>query len=148
MNIHLRAELADRQLAKIAAREATVGVIGLGYVGLPLAVACAKSGFATIGFDIDAAKKASIERGESYIDSVGSREIADLTASGSFAASMDFAQLGDCDIVVICVPTPLGKHREPDMQFVTSTARTIADNLRRFHKGEPVPDLVDLEQGY
>ena len=116
--------------ARIESREAVAGVIGLGYVGLPLAAACARGGFRTIGFDIDADKIARLNAGKSYIDAVASEELAGLVAKQRFRATSDSAELANCDVVIICVPTPLSKQREPDLGFVTATARMIARHLR------------------
>lgn len=122
---------ADHLLELIAERTARCGVIGLGYVGLPLAIAAARSGFATIGFDIDPEKPARLNRGVSYIGAVESELLASLVASGKFKATDDFAELSACDVVIICVPTPLTRQREPDLSYIESTARTVARTLRR-----------------
>ncbi len=115
-------------LSLIEARRARVGVIGLGYVGLPLAVAVARAGFAVTGFDIDPPKIVKLAACESYIEAVSDaalREVCDrLTATD------DFSRLGGCDVIVICVPTPLTRHREPDLSFVVNTCRDIAATLR------------------
>jgi len=117
--------------ATIADSSATVGVIGLGYVGLPLATAIARAGFFTIGFDIDRDKIDRLNSGESYIYAVTSERLAALLADKRLAATADFARLASCDIIVICVPTPLTPNREPDLSYVQSTARQIAQTLRR-----------------
>jgi len=114
----------------IDARTAKVGVIGLGYVGLPLAAAAARAGFVTLGFDVDAAKPPLLNAGKSYIDAVGDEELAGLVKAGRFEATTEFARLAECDVVVICVPTPLTKHREPDLSYIEVTGRTIAATLR------------------
>jgi UDP-N-acetyl-D-glucosamine dehydrogenase len=98
---------------RIADRTAVAGVIGLGYVGLPLAAAIARAGFRTIGFDIDPAKPELIRSGSSYIDAVNSEELLYLVSKGCLDASIDFTKLAAIDIAVICVPTPLTQHREP-----------------------------------
>jgi len=116
--------------ARIIDLTATVGVIGLGYVGLPLAVAAARQGFRTLGFDIDPAKPEQIHAGRSYIDAVTSGELADLVEDGRLSATSAYDHLGDCDVIVICVPTPLGRNRDPDLSFIESTAREIAGRLR------------------
>ena len=122
---------ACREAARrIGTRQAVAGIIGLGYVGLPLAAAAARGGFATIGFDIDAGKISRLNAGRSYIDAVASQELTGLVAGGKFRATGDFADLAACDVVVICVPTPLSRQREPDLGFVVETARTIARHLR------------------
>ena len=117
-------------LALIAARSARVGVIGLGYVGLPLAVTAARAGFAVTGYDTDPAKIDAIAARESYIEAVPTAVLAAEAAAGRLTATGDFATLGACDIIVICVPTPLTKHREPDLSYVTRTAEAIAATLR------------------
>jgi UDP-N-acetyl-D-glucosamine dehydrogenase len=122
--------LVDSLIERLGARTARIGVVGLGYVGLPLAMACARAGFATIGFDIDPRKAERLNRGDSYIDAVGGGELRRLVAAGRFWATDDLSRLGDCDVVGICVPTPLTRQREPDLSFVEATARTIAGTLR------------------
>src|ERR1700761_7590985 len=116
--------------AAIADRSATVGVIGLGYVGLPLAATAAHAGFATLGFDIDPEKVALLNTGASYIDAVPAGRLAAMIEGNRFRASADFSQLAACDVIVICVPTPLTPQQEPDLSFVIDTARTIARHLR------------------
>ncbi|WP_292590512.1 nucleotide sugar dehydrogenase [Mesorhizobium sp.] len=120
----------DSLLSRISTRAAQVGVIGLGYVGLPLAVAIARAGFPVSGFDIEAQKVESLNNGHSYIEAVTSAALAGQVASGRFRATADFAELADCDVIIICVPTPLTKNREPDLSFVKNTAGTIAKHLR------------------
>lgn len=115
---------------KIDDRTAHAAVIGLGYVGLPLAMAMAKGGFRVTGFDIDPGKMHSIEAGESYIESVPSDTLNAMRAAGRFSATCDFAGLADCDVIAICVPTPLTPHRTPDMSFIIRTAGDIAQHLR------------------
>ena len=117
-------------LARINARTARVGVIGLGYVGLPLAVAAARAGFAVTGFDIDPGKIVAIEAGRSYIEAVASDVLAEEHHAGRLSATSDFSRLGECDVIAICVPTPLTRHRDPDMSFVQRTCRDIAATLR------------------
>ncbi|MCR5879498.1 nucleotide sugar dehydrogenase [Phenylobacterium sp. J367] len=115
---------------KLADRSAAVGVIGLGYVGLPLAVACARQGFPTLGFDIDPTKIEAIAAGRSYIGAVSSAELARLTGAGTLSATGAYDRLAPCDVIVICVPTPLSKQRDPDLSYVEDTAREIAARLR------------------
>lgn len=114
----------------LSTRSATVGICGLGYVGLPLSAAAAEAGYPVIGFDIDTTKPERLNKGESYVDTVDSDVISKLVLTGRFRATSDFGQLSGCDVVVICVPTPLTRQREPDLSFVEDTARTIADRLR------------------
>ncbi len=120
-------------LDKLSDRTATIGVIGLGYVGLPLASACAGAGFGVVGFDIDEAKITALDAGRSYIDAVASEQLAGHLAAKRFQATTDFARLKNCDAVIICVPTPLSKHREPDLSYVSRTAQDIAVHLRPGH---------------
>ncbi len=125
-DVSLSTELAQR----LTDRSATAGIIGLGYVGLPLAAAAAGAGFQTIGFDIDRNKSDLITRGQSYIDAVPSVELGRLTQSGRLRATAAFGELAQCDVIVICVPTPLTRNREPDLSYVVSTTRMIAEHLR------------------
>ena len=115
---------------KIRAQEAEIGVIGMGYVGLPLALAAAEAGFSVTGFDIDREKVAALEEGRSYIAHIAAGAVTAARESGRFAATADFAELGQMDLVLACVPTPLTAQREPDMTFVTNTAEQIAAELR------------------
>jgi UDP-N-acetyl-D-glucosamine dehydrogenase len=117
-------------LDRIQSRAATVGVIGQGYVGLPLALVCFEAGFRVAGFDVDRAKVSAINRGESYIKHIGPERVAKAIASGRFSATFDFDRLRECDAILICVPTPLGHHREPDNSYIHSTAREVAARLR------------------
>ncbi|WP_334163936.1 nucleotide sugar dehydrogenase [Phenylobacterium sp.] len=120
----------ERLRAALADRTATVGVIGLGYVGLPLAVAVARRGLSTIGFDIDPAKEERIRAGRSYIDAVSSDELAGLVKADRLTATTAYDRLAECDVIVICVPTPLSRHRDPDLSYIESTGREIAARLR------------------
>jgi UDP-N-acetyl-D-glucosamine dehydrogenase len=122
--------LAERLRAAIRGRTARVGVIGLGYVGLPLVELFATKGFPVLGFDIDAGKVEKLEAGESYIGHIDSARVAALRDSGRFAATADFSRLGEADAILICVPTPLGPHREPDLTPVHQTGTAIGRYLR------------------
>ncbi|KAB0266690.1 nucleotide sugar dehydrogenase [Microvirga brassicacearum] len=117
-------------LASFTNRTARIGIVGLGYVGVPLAIACAKAGFKVIGFDINAPRVDRINRGESVIKHIGADLMAEVVTSGQFEATADFERLGEPDAILICVPTPLTKHREPDLSYVVKTARAIAPRLR------------------
>jgi UDP-N-acetyl-D-glucosamine dehydrogenase len=121
---------ATQLAAALESGSARVGVIGLGYVGLPLAMACAVGGFRTLGLDIDAEKILSLEAGDSYIDAVSPERLAETLAQGTFRASSDMTGLANCDVIVICVPTPLSRNREPNLDYVAATAREIARHLR------------------
>ncbi len=118
-------------LERIEQRSAVIGVIGQGYVGLPLGLVFAEAGFRVVGFDVDARKVEAIGRGESYIRHIGPERIVAAVASGRYAATGDYDRLGSCDVILICVPTPLGKHREPDNSYIHATGREIAARLRR-----------------
>ena len=119
-------ELIDR----LKTRTAKVGVIGLGYVGLPLAVEFAKTGFRTVGFDVDAAKTERVNRGESYIPDVSSDDLRAVAQAGRLSATSTIGQLSDVDTVNICVPTPLRKTKDPDLSFVVAAAEAAAKHLR------------------
>jgi UDP-N-acetyl-D-glucosamine dehydrogenase len=110
--------------------DATVGVIGMGYVGLPLVREFCKAGFRLIGFDIDPVKIETLNAGRSYIGHIPSGMIASLVESGQFQATADFSRLAEADAIIVCVPTPLDKSREPDLTAVLGTTRTIAERLR------------------
>jgi UDP-N-acetyl-D-glucosamine dehydrogenase len=118
---------------KIAAREARIGVIGLGYVGLPLATELAGAGFSVTGFDVDATKVRAIAEGRSYIADVASSDVADLIKAGRFSATTDFDELASVDVINICVPTPLRKTRDPDVSFIASAVKEIRKHL---HEGQ------------
>ncbi len=116
-------------LSAIHDKTAPVGVIGLGYVGLPLAVTAAARGFPVIGFDVDVTKAQRLDKGESYIEAVTDEALRTVTDSGNLSWTTDFARLKEARIIVICVPTPLTRHREPDLSFVEDTARIIARHM-------------------
>lgn len=117
---------------KIRSRTARVGIIGLGYVGLPLAVEFAKAGFTVTGIDVSAAKTASINGGESYVGDVASSTLGALVEEGKLRATTDFSAVLELDTVNICVPTPLRKTKDPDMSYIVSACREVA---RHFHAG-------------
>jgi len=112
-------------------RTAVVGVIGLGYVGLPLCMAVARAGFRVVGFDIDAERSVQLNSGKSYIGAVPDDELKKQVGQGHFLATGDFHRVGECDVVVVCVPTPLTQHRQPDLSYIESSGRQIAKTLRR-----------------
>ena len=118
-------------LKKIESRQAVVGVIGLGYVGLPLVREFTRGGARVIGFDVDERKVKALMGGRSYIEHIPSKSVKDMLRGGRFSATCNFKRLKDADCILICVPTPLTKMREPDMKYVEDTARTIAANLRK-----------------
>src|SRR2546426_3987391 len=126
--ISLGAEL-DSLESKLANRTACVGVVGLGYVGLPLGLLFADAGFRVTGFEIDPQKVEKLSRGESYIYRVPSTEIQ-LARMKKFSATVDYSVIAGMDAVIICVPTPLNEQREPDLSYVTNTAEAITPHLR------------------
>jgi UDP-N-acetyl-D-glucosamine dehydrogenase len=123
-------EQADRLQRAIESREARVGVIGLGYVGLPLALAFADRGFRVLGFDVDERKVEQLNRGVSFIPHLDGRRIREAVEADRLEATNDFERLAEPDAIVICVPTPLDVHHEPDMTYIVATAEEIARRLR------------------
>lgn len=118
-------------VAAFKEKRALVGIIGLGYVGIPLALTAANKGFSVLGFDVDAPRVDQINRGESFIKHISSDEIAKARVDNRFEATADFSRLSEPDAILIAVPTPLNKYREPDLSYVENTARAIAPHLRR-----------------
>lgn len=116
---------------RIASRDPVVGVMGLGYVGLPLALTFAEAGIRVLGFDIDETKSRSLTRGRSYIKHIADDRIASAIGRGQFQPGRAFDSLAACDAVLICLPTPLGPHREPDNSYIFAGIREIATRLRR-----------------
>lgn len=117
-------------IQKLQDRKATVGVVGLGYVGLPLILLFARKGFSTIGFDVDSAKVEKLERGESYILHIPQETISEQVKAKRLRATTEFKVIREVDALLICVPTPLDAHREPDLSFIKQTAESIAPHLR------------------
>ncbi len=128
--------MIEETIARFESRQAHVAIIGLGYVGLPLAVLMAEAGYQVTGIDLDATKVAAINRGESYIEDVPSEHLSQVTHGaagvGRFAATTDFSVLADCDAVSICVPTPLNKTGDPDITYIVAASEQIA---RYLHPG-------------
>lgn len=116
--------------ARLHDRNATIGVVGLGYVGLPLVRAMGNAGFHVIGFDIDQEKIDMLIQGQTYIRHLPSEQFSEMIERRRFAPTTDFSRVRETDAIVICVPTPLTTHREPDLSFVTGTAKSIAPFLR------------------
>src|SRR5258706_15466796 len=109
----------------------TVAIVGLGYVGLPLSLQFARSGVAVLGLDIDPRKIEALNQGRSYIKHIQSSDVADMIAAGKFAASTDFSEISNVEAVIICVPTPLNKNREPDISYILQTGKAIALHLAK-----------------
>jgi UDP-N-acetyl-D-glucosamine dehydrogenase len=122
--------IKNELIEAIERREARIGVVGMGYVGLPLVLRFAEAGFTVQGFDIDSAKTESLNSGRSYIEHVPSERLQRAVRAGRFEATTDFARASDADVLIICVPTPLGVHHEPDMSYVIRTTDSLVPFLR------------------
>jgi UDP-N-acetyl-D-glucosamine dehydrogenase len=128
-NLYLEERIMSREselLRKVEGRDAVIGIVGMGYVGLPLAVAFAQAGFSVIGVDIDENKVATINQGESYVEDVPSADLEPLIQSGRLRASTDYAEMATVDAISICVPTPLRKTKDPDISYIVSATDNIA----------------------
>lgn len=123
----MKKELLD----KINGKTAVVSIIGMGYVGLPLALEFAEKGFVTIGFDIDEKKIPRLNAGQSYIKHIKGEKIKKAVESKKFSATSDFSRLAETEMIIICVPTPLNDHREPDMTYIENSGRAIAQYLKK-----------------
>ena len=121
--------MKERLLEKIKNRELIAGVVGLGYVGLPLAVEKAKAGFKTIGFDVQTSKVEMVNQGNNYIGDVVDSDLSDLVRKGRLSATSDFAFIRDVDFIAVCVPTPLDEHQEPDISYVKDSVTKISKYL-------------------
>lgn len=118
-------------LARFTSRKAVVAVVGLGYVGLPLSLCACEAGFRVLGFDISAERVDAVNRGHSPLNHIEDKKIAEVRRGERFVATTDPARLREADAILICVPTPLGQHREPDLSFVVETSRMVAGILRQ-----------------
>jgi UDP-N-acetyl-D-glucosamine dehydrogenase len=123
--------MSKELVQSIRDKKALVGIIGLGYVGLPLVREFTRGGMKVLGFDIDSAKVESLQAGRSYIEHIPDEVVRRMVGSGRFSATTDFNRLGEPDVIIICVPTPLTKQREPDMTYIENTARAISKKLRK-----------------
>ena len=123
--------LCEEFLSRLYNRTALIGIIGLGYVGLPLALTFAEAGVHVLGFDIDPEKPAKIRDGRTYLQQFEAQRISACVRAGAFDATSDMGRLDEPDVIVICVPTPLTRHLEPDLSYITKTAESIALRLRR-----------------
>ena len=121
----------EKLIQKITDRKAIIGIIGLGYAGLPLVVRFGEERFHVLGFDIDPQKVDLLNEGESYLQSIPADRIGDLVRSGIFSATSDFSRLAEVDSILICVPTPLTEKMEPDLLYIETTARQIAENMKK-----------------
>lgn len=120
----------DDLLKRIDEKQITVGVVGLGYVGLPLAVEKAKAGFKTIGFDVQLEKVKLVNEGHNYIGDVVDEDLSRLVEEGALRATTDFQEICEADFIAICVPTPLDEHQQPDTSYIEESARSVAQNLQ------------------
>jgi UDP-N-acetyl-D-glucosamine dehydrogenase len=121
--------MKKKLLERIVSRQAVIGIVGLGYVGLPLMLRFSEVGFKVLGFDVDRAKVDALNGGRSYIEHITSAQIGAACGAG-FEATTDFARSHEADAIIICVPTPLNKHREPDISFIIATIESVAPHLR------------------
>ena len=117
-------------LARFARRDAVIGIVGLGYVGVPLALAAIDSGFKVLGFDVNSSRVKAIRAGEQVIRYISAEVMAGAIAGGRFDATEDFARMAEADAILICVPTPITRHRDPDLSYVSTTSETIAQSIR------------------
>jgi UDP-N-acetyl-D-glucosamine dehydrogenase len=122
---------AEELKARLEAKEALIGVIGLGYVGLPLSLAFGEAGARVMGFDLDPEKVDAINDGRTYLEQYSASRVSNLVKYGRLSATSDMALLGKADVLLICVPTPLTKHLEPDLTYVERTVEAIAGSLRK-----------------
>lgn len=118
-------------LQKIESKKAKIGIVGLGYVGLPLLMEFVEQGFSTVGFDIDDKKVDLLNKGQSYIKHISDARIATVVESKLFGATSDFSRIQEVDCILICVPTPLTRYREPDLSYIKNTSDTLAKHLRK-----------------
>jgi UDP-N-acetyl-D-glucosamine dehydrogenase len=128
--LHVAPSAADVLLSKIHAHTAKVGVVGIGYVGLPLAVEKAKVGFVVRGYDRNPIRVDQVNHGLNYIRDVADADLADVVDSGRLSASIDFSSLHECDVIVICVPTPLTSNKDPDISYIKHVGKEISERLR------------------
>ncbi len=123
--------ILEQQLEKFENTEACIGIIGLGYVGLPLGLEYIRAGFRVVGFDVDAAKVTALEKGHSYIEHINVDELKNAYDKGRFIPTTDFTQAGTVDALILCVPTPLNDHREPDLSYVLGSMKTVLPYLQK-----------------
>ena len=116
---------------KVVTKEAVIGVAGLGYVGLPLAMAYAKQGFRTLGIDLDAERIRRLKAGQSYIQDVDDGAVQQAVRAGQLIARDDYTSIGKAEVVFICVPTPVTPHKDPDTRYIEASTRSIAEHLRK-----------------
>ncbi len=123
-------DLAKSLIRKIEAREARIGLVGLGYVGLPLAVEFAEAGFSVVGFEVSRDKVEAVKRGESYVGDIPSDQLKGVVDAGRLTATLDYARLDDADAICICVPTPLNKTGDPDVSYIMAVTESVRRTIR------------------
>ena len=133
MNVETAATMtaADDLIARVQERERPIGIVGLGYVGLPLVMEFARAGFRVLGFDVSKGAVEGLNAGRSHVQDVPSADLAAFVKSGKFAATTDLARLNEPDVVSICVPTPLSKTKDPDVSYVLAATNSVKQTLRR-----------------
>ncbi|MBL7998600.1 MAG: nucleotide sugar dehydrogenase [Candidatus Kapabacteria bacterium] len=123
--------IASQLIENINTKNITIGVVGLGYVGLPLAVEFARKGIRTIGFDVDASKITSLQKGKNYIQDIKDEHVREVWKNKTFTATTDFSESGQCDIIYICVPTPFTDNKDPDISYIVESAKAVAASMRK-----------------
>ncbi len=127
----MKGNIQDRLIEKILRKHALIGIIGMGYVGLPLVLSFCEAGFSVVGFDVDSKKVATLKKGKSYLKSIPSSRISRFIRSGRLDVTDHFPRLNKPDCILICVPTPLTEKMEPDLQYIENTTETVRQNLRK-----------------
>ncbi len=127
----MKGNIEDRLLEKILKKDALIGIIGMGYVGLPLVLSFCEAGFRVLGFDVDSKKVTTLKRGKSYLKSIPSSRVSRFIRSGHLDVTDHFSRLNKPDCILICVPTPLTEKMEPDLQYIENTAEAIRQNIRK-----------------
>jgi UDP-N-acetyl-D-glucosamine dehydrogenase len=127
----MRTKIVDQLIQKILQKEVTVGIIGMGYVGLPLVLRFCEEGFRILGFDVDSRKVETLRKGRSYLKSIPSSRISQFVRSRHLDVTDDFSRLGEPDCILICGPTPLTEKMEPDLQYIEKTTEAIRKHLRK-----------------
>ena len=127
---NMRSTYHSELIQKLRSRNALIGIVGLGYVGLPLSLTYAEVGYSVLGFDIDQSKADSINLGQSYIDHIDAERLVQATQENRFEATIDFSRASEVDALILCVPTPLNQYREPDLSFIRATMQALLPYLR------------------
>lgn len=123
--------LASSLATRIQSKTAKIGIVGMGYMGIPLAEAFCHIGFPTLGFDVDASKVEMLNLGRTYIRHISNETLTSMVGTGRFSATGQFSKVGDLDVIILCVPTPLARHRDPNLRYIEDTCETLARYLRQ-----------------